>query len=144
MSYTCTFLYVENGTSWVADGLAKEQLGVGAECLLYFFLAVVGIDEGAFYAEFLECHTKEVEGSTINLVGGNDMVACLADVEYSIEVGSLTATCQYSSHTAFELCYFLGYSIIGGILESGIEISFFLQVKSMAISSELSYLNVVL
>ena len=39
MSYTCTFLYVENGTSWVADGLAKEQLGVGAECLLYFFLA---------------------------------------------------------------------------------------------------------
>ena len=122
-------LDIKNGTSRVADGFAEDNLGVRTECFLDFFLAIVRIDEGAFYAEFLECYTEEVEGATINLIGSHDMVASFADIENCIEVGSLTATCQHSTHATFKLCYFLRYSIIGRVLKTGIEISFFLKIE---------------
>ena len=70
--------------TWVADGFAKYHFRVRAECLLDFFLAVVWIDEGAVDAEFLQGNAEEVEGATVDLIGGNDVVASLADVEYGI------------------------------------------------------------
>ena len=129
MSDTCKLLDVENGTSRIADGLAKYNFRVRTECLLDFLLAIIRIHKGAFDAEFLEGNTKEVEGATIDFIGCNDMVASLADVEYGLEVGSLTAACEHGSHTPFEFCDLLSHSVIGRVLESGIEISFFLQVK---------------
>ncbi len=105
----------------------KHYLGVRAESLLDFLLAVVRVDEGALDAELLQGNTEEVEGSAVNLVGGNDVVASLADVEYGIEVGSLTAGCQHGAHATFELSDFLCHSIVGRVLESGIEIALLLQ-----------------
>ena len=84
-------LDVEHGTARVADGFAEHHLGVRAESLLDFLLAGVRVYEGALDAELLQGNAEEVEGAAVDFVRGNDVVASLADVEYGIEVGSLTA-----------------------------------------------------
>ena len=84
-------LDVEHGTARVADGFAEHYLGVRTECLLDFLLAGIRVYEGALDAELLQGNAEEIEGAAVDFVRGNDVVASLADVEYGIEVGSLTA-----------------------------------------------------
>ena len=59
------------------------------------------------------------------------MVASLADVEHGVEVGSLTRGGQYGAYTAFEGCNLGGYSIVGGVLQTGVEVAFLLQVEEV-------------
>ena len=59
------------------------------------------------------------------------MVAGFADVEECIEVGSLTARCQHSAYASFQGGNLLGHRIVGGILQTGVEIAFFLEVKQL-------------
>ena len=129
MSNACKLLDIEHGTAWITDGFTKNHLGIWTECLLDFLLAVVRIYEGALDAEFLQGYTEEIEGAAVNLVRGNDVVACLADVEHSVEVGSLTAGSQHGAHATLKLSNLLCHSIISWVLESGIEISLFLQIE---------------
>ena len=91
VSDACELLDVEHGTARVADGFAEHHLGVRAESLLDFLLAGVRVYEGALDAELLQGNAEEIEGTAVDFVRGNDVVASLADVEYGIEVGSLTA-----------------------------------------------------
>ena len=129
MSDACKLLDIEHGTAWIADSFTKNYLGIWTESLLDFLLAVVRIYEGALDAEFLQGYTEEIEGATVNLVRGDDVVACLADVEHSVEVGSLTAGSQHCAHATLKLSNLLCHSIISWVLESGIEISLFLQIE---------------
>ena len=122
-------LDVEYGTARVADGFAKHHLGVRAESLLNLLLAGIRVYEGALDAQLLQGNAEEVEGATVNLVRGNDVVARLADVEHGVEVGSLSARSQNGAHATFELSYFLSHGIVGRVLESGIEISLLLQIE---------------
>ena len=129
MSDACKLLDIEYCTAWITDGFAKYYLGIWTECLLDFLLAIVRVYKGALDAEFLQGNTEKVEGSTVDFVGSNDMVACLADVEHSVEVGSLTAGSQHCAHATLKLSNLLCHSIVGWVLESGIEISLFLQIE---------------
>ena len=131
VGYPREFLYVEDGTAGVGDGLAKQGLGIGTECLLNLFLTGFGGHEGAFDAELLQGHAKQVEGAAVNLIRGDNMVACLADVEQGIEIGGLTAGGEHATHTAFKGGYLGCYCVVGGILKAGVEIAFFFQVKQL-------------
>ena len=91
VSDACKLLDVENSAARVADGFAENNLGVRAESLLDFFFAVVRIHESTLDAKLLQGYAEEIEGATINLIRSNDMVARFADIEYCVEVGSLTA-----------------------------------------------------
>ena len=91
VGHTGELLDVEHGATGVGDRLTEEQLRIGAEGSLQLFLRSIGVDKGALDAEFLHRHAKEVERTTIDLVGGHDMIAGLTDVEHGIEVGCLTA-----------------------------------------------------
>ena len=84
-------LHVEHIAARIADGLAEEALGVGTELLLDALIVPVGVNEGALDAEFLHRHAKEVERAAIDGVGGDEVVASLADVKHGVEVSSLTA-----------------------------------------------------
>ena len=77
---------VEHVAARVGNGLAKEQAGVGTEGLLYFFFACVGVDKSALDTEFFQSHAKQVVGAAINLITGDKMVSCLADIKNSIEI----------------------------------------------------------
>ena len=129
MSDACKLLDIEHGTAWITDGFTKNYLGIWTESLLDFLLAIVRVYKGALDAEFLQGNTKEIEGAAVDFVRGNDVVACLADVEHSVEVGSLTAGSQHCAHATLKLSNLLGHSIISWVLESGIEISLFLQIE---------------
>ena len=129
VSNSCKLLNIEHGTAWIADGFTKNYLGIWTESLLDFLLAIVRVYEGALDTEFLQGYTEEIEGATVNLVRGDDVVACLADVEHSVEVGSLTTGSQHCAHATLKLSNLLCHSIISWVLESGIEISLFLQIE---------------
>ena len=122
-------LYIEYVTARVADGLAEEALGIGTELLLDALIVPIGIDEGALYAQLLHRYAKEVVRTAIDAIAGDKVIASLADIEDSIEVGSLTAGGQHSAHTTFQCCNLLGYSIVGGIGQTGIEVTAVLQVE---------------
>ncbi len=129
MGNACEFLDIEYGTAGIADGFAKHRSGIGTESLLYFLFAIVGIDKGTFNTQFLQGDAKEIECATIDFVGSNDMAASLTDIKHGIEVGCLSATGQYRPCSTFELCNLLGHSIVGRILQTGIEIALFLQIE---------------
>ena len=91
VGHTRKLLDVEDLAARVRDGLAKQSLGVGTERSGNFFLRGLWVDEGALDAQLLQCDTKEVVGATIDLVRGDEMVACLTDVENGIEISCLAA-----------------------------------------------------
>ena len=60
------------------------------------------------------------------------MVTGFADIEACEEIGGLPGGGQHCAHSPFE-CGYLGRNlVIGGILESGIEITGFLEVEKTA------------
>ena len=88
--YACKALYIEDTATGVADCLAEEALCVGTELGFNALVVPVLVDEGALYAQFLQRYAEEVECAAIDVVGGYEMVACLADVEDGVEVGCLS------------------------------------------------------
>ena len=57
------------------------------------------------------------------------MVTSLANVKHGIEVCSLTAARQHSSHTSFKLGNLLCHNIIGWVLQTSVEIALLFQVE---------------
>ena len=84
-------LNVEHVAARVADGLAKEALSVRTELLFDALVIPFRVDESALDAELLHGHAKEVERAAIDGVGGDEVVACLTDIEHGVEVSRLTA-----------------------------------------------------
>ena len=122
-------LYVEHITTGVRDGLAEETFCVGTETSLDTLVIPIGVNEGAFYAQFLQRHAKEVEGASVNRVGRDEMVASLTDVEDGIEVCGLSATGQHSSDSTFQSGNLLGDGVVRGVGQTGIEIAAVLEVE---------------
>ena len=125
----CKLLDVEHSATRVADCLAEHYLCVRAKCLLYLLLRCVRINVSALDAELLQRNAEEIVCSAVNLVGSYDMVASLADVEYSVEIGSLTRTGEHSANTALELRNLLCNSVVGRVLQACVEIALLLQVE---------------
>ena len=59
------------------------------------------------------------------------MVASLADIEYRIEVRGLSATGQHAAHAPFQSRDLGCHGIVGGVLQTGVEIPFFLQIEQL-------------
>ena len=57
------------------------------------------------------------------------MVTSLADVEYGVEIGRLAAAGQHGPYTTFQGCNLGCHGIVGGVLQTGIEIAVILQVE---------------
>ena len=131
MGDACELLDVENLTARIRDGLTKESLGVRTEGSINLFLAGLLRDEGTLDAELLQRDAKEVVGATIDLVRGDEVVASLTDVEDGIEVGSLTRRCKHGSDTTLEGSNLLSHRVVGGVGQTGIEVSFLLQIEEV-------------
>ena len=60
------------------------------------------------------------------------MVACLADIEDGIEISSLTAGGKHGPYSTLEGGNLSSYSIVGGVLQAGVEVTFFLEVEQLS------------
>ena len=129
VSHLSETLDIEDIAARVGDSLAKEALGILLEACLYLLVTPVWVYKGALDAEFLHRHAKKVVRATIYRIGSNEVVTCLTDIEDSVEVGCLTRTGQHSPYSTLQSAYFLRYLVIGGVSQTGVEISRVLQVK---------------
>ncbi len=131
MSDAGKLLDVEHFTARIGDGLAEEGLGVGTESSVNLVLSSLGRNEGTLDAKFFEGHTEKIVGATVNLVGGDEVVASLTDVEQGIEIGCLSGRGEHSPYSTLEGCYLAGHGIVGGVLKTGVEVAFLLQVEEV-------------
>ena len=126
MSDLCKTLDVEHCTTRVRYGLSEHSLCIRTECSLDLLIRGLLRNERAVDTELFQRHTEEIIGAAIDLVGGNEVIASLTDVEDGVEVGSLTARSEHCTYTALQCGYFCSYRIVGRILQTGIEIAFLL------------------
>ena len=126
------FLNVQNDQCRVGNGLRQNRLGVRTECRRKLFFRCIGIHKGAVDAQLLKGNAQQVEGSAIDGGRRHDVVARLADVKNSIEVGRLSRGRQKSRHAAFQVGNFCGHRIVGRVLKPRVKIAFCLQVEQVA------------
>ena len=74
----------------------------------------------------------QVERAAVDAGGGHDVVAAGADVEQGEKVGRLTGGGQHRRRAAFQFADFVGHIVVGGILETGVEITAGLQIEQLA------------
>ena len=125
-------LNVTHATAGVGDRFTEHELRVGTEGGTQFLVACIQIDQRAVDTHFLHRHHEEVERSTVDAVGGNEMSAGLTDVEHRIKARRLTARSEHAGHTAFERGNLRSSRIAGGVLQARIEIARLLQVEEAA------------
>ena len=90
VSHLCETLYIEDVTTRVRDCLSEETLCIWTELLLDALVIPFWINEGTLNAELLQSNAEEVESTTIDIVGCDEVIASLTDVEDSVEVSCLT------------------------------------------------------
>ena len=129
VSHLCEALYVEDVTTWVRDCLTEETLCIWTELLLDTLVIPFWVDECALDTELLQSNAEEVESTTIYIVGCDEMVASLTDIEDSVEVSCLTRACENCTNTAFEGCNLLCHSIVGWVCQTSVEITAVLEVE---------------
>ena len=125
-------LNVQHRQGGVGDGLAEERPGVGLEGGVQLFRRRVRGHEGRGDAHLRQRHADEVEGAAVDGGGGHDVVAGVADVEDGEEVGRLTGRGQHGRRAALQGRQLGRDIIVGGVLETGVEIAGGLQVKELA------------
>ena len=123
---------VQHGEGGVGDGLSKDRLGVGTEGGVQFLLRALGIHEGELDAHALHGDGKKVEGPTVDGGGGDDVVSAARDVEDGIEVGRLSGGQQHGGGAPLQGADLGRYRVVGGVLQSGIEVAAGLQVEQLA------------
>ena len=124
-------LEVQNLASRVCNCFAEEALGVRAESLFDFFVGSVLVHERAFDAELLHRDGEEVARAAVNSARANEVVTRFADVEDGVEVGCLTGAREHRSHTTFESGNLVSDSVVGRVLQTGVEVAGSLQVEQV-------------
>ena len=124
-------LNIEDGAAGVGDGLAEHGLRIRTEGSLYLLVAGFLRNERTVDAQLLQRHAEKVVRATIDFIRGNKMVASLTDIEDGIEVGSLSAAGQHSPHATLQRGNLGGDGVVGGILQTGIEVALLLQVEEL-------------
>ena len=132
VSNLCEFFNIKNYQGRVCDGLCEKYLCIRTEGSCNFFRASIGVNESAVNAKLFEGNSQEVKGSSVNSRSRHNMITCFADIEDCIEVGSLSGRGKDSGNTTLQICNFCCYSIICGVLQTGIEVSFCLKIEELS------------
>ena len=132
MRETRELLDIKNRNGGIGDSLAEHRAGVGTELRGKLFLGQILIHEGDVNSHLLHGNAEQVVGAAVNRGGSDDVAACLADVEQGKEVCRLSAGGQHCRHTALQSGELRCDHVVGGILQTGVEIAACLEVKQLA------------
>ena len=125
-------LDIQNSQSGVGNGLTKNGFGVGLESGFQLFVGAVRRDEREVDAHLLHGDGEQVKGAAVDGAAGHHMVATGSDIEYCVEVGSLTRGGQHSGRAAFQLRKLCSHIVVGRVLETGIEVAAGFQIEQLA------------
>ena len=132
MSQAGNFFNIQDHQGRVGDGLPEYGLRIGAECLLDLLLRCVRIHQRHVDALFLHGHRKQVGGAAVNSSGAYNVIPGAADIKNSKVIGSLARGGQHGSHASLQLADLFRHCVVGGIGQSRIKISVFLQIEQTA------------
>ena len=118
--------HVERG---VGDRLAEDRLGVGLERRLELLVSAVGGHERALDAHALHGVRDEVVRAAVDGGARHHVISLAQDVEQREEVRRLAGARQHASGTALELGDLCRNGVVGGVLQTGVEISRLLEVE---------------
>ena len=91
VSHTRKAFNIEHMPTRIGYRFAKHTLGVGAEGFFNLLVTGIGINKGTVNTHLLHGHAKQIERTTVNGVGSQDMVAGLTNIEHGKKVGCLAA-----------------------------------------------------
>ena len=124
-------LKVNYGQSRVGNALAKDSLCIRSEGSFKLFLCAVRGYECKFDAHLAHCHIEQVESSAIDGGAGDDVVACICNIENREEVGGLARGCQHACSTALHSGDLGCDKVIRRVLQTSVEIAARLKVKEL-------------
>ena len=123
---------VQDHQRGVGDGLRKHALRILLKGRAERIIIGVRIHDAAGDSHLLHGIDDQVEGTAVNGGGKHHMVSRLTDVEHGVMVGRLSGGSEHGSHAALQLADLLRHAVVGGILQSGVEIAFLLQIEQPA------------
>ncbi len=86
----CKQLYIEHSECRVCDGFTENRFCVGLESRFDFLLRAVGRDKREIHAHFSHRDVEKIECSAVYRTYGNDVVACVCDIENGVKVCGLS------------------------------------------------------
>ena len=129
MSRFGKLLQIQHYQRRIGQGLAEYRPGVLLKCRFQLFLCTVRIYESSLHTHFLDGVGIQIVGTAIESRGTHNMISGLGDVHDGVEVGRLPGRCQHGRHAALQITDLGRNRIIGGVLETGVEIPGLIQVK---------------
>ena len=82
-------LNIKHFHSRVGESLAKQELGLRPECGCDLLLGIVGRDKGNLYSHLRKSGSEQVECSSIDVAGTDNMVACGTNIQTCEKIGGL-------------------------------------------------------
>ena len=90
VSRICKFLDIQDRQCRIGDGFPKYSLGIRLECRIQFLFRCMWRNECEFHPHLLHSYGKQIIGPAVDSRGCHHVIATGCDIEYRIEVGSLT------------------------------------------------------
>ncbi len=126
------FFNVKHRQGRIGNGLPEHNPGVLPESPIQLLPGGIGTHKSHIHPHSFHGDGDQVVGSPVNGAGGNNVVPAAADVEQGVKIGGLAAAGEHARRSSLQLCDFGCHIIIGGILETGVEIAAGLQVKKFS------------
>ena len=132
MGHLRELLDVKDRQGRVGDGLAEHGSGILLKRRVQLLLGSIRRHEGHVDPHLLHGHGDQVEGPAVDGGACYDVASRLADIEQREEVRRLPGGGQHRRRAAFQRRDLCRHIVVGGILQSCIEISGSFQVEQFS------------
>ena len=106
----------------IAEGLEVDELGVLLDGVLKL-LRILGGDEGGGDAVTRQGVTQQVEGATVDVLGGDDVIAGLGDVAHRVFDRGCAGCDGQACGAAFEGCDAVFEHTLGGVGQAAVDVA---------------------
>ena len=113
----------------IAEGLEVDELGVLLDGVLEL-LRILGGDEGGGDAVTRQGVTQQVEGATVDVLGGDDVIAGLGDVAHRVFDRGCAGCDGQTCGAAFEGCNAVFEHALGGVGQAAVDVAWIRQSET--------------
>ena len=125
-------LQIRHNQGRIGQSLREHTLGIGTHGRSQFLFGAGRRHKGGLNAHLLHGLVEQVEGAAVNGAGTYQMIPCRANIQHGHQAGRLTRRGNQRTNAPLQGCNLLLHHIVGGIPQSGVEETIFLQIKQGA------------